>query len=826
MDDVVPNTLQRLRAADIIRAAGLAVASLGQEYSRIGAVSATMRWGAKLLGIVDTSSMVAEEDVSTTGTVGAAEQGTVSQRRCAVDVELQTSSSWIINCTCHPNTHTLCSHAAALLYYWLAQPQAFTPDSSVSPSSAATFQPTKPPLRRESAVSSNPEAVKTLQAQAASRFGQTGRTGNVVAMRGPTPAMTLTEILTQIGLSELRSVAREYDVVTTGLNKPQLMEAIIGIFRRPESVRKVAAALEKPQRQLLATLALAGGTMTDEDLRGLYERFAFGQPDKLQATLLSLQAKGLLFHTSLNSAPQQRIGLSGTVYDVGWHIPAEVQAALHVPLPITPFTISSEDDTDIPRIQEVQPYSLLPDLLLVARVLNGYRLEHEDEKVERVPASRAAAPSFTPARPSNAFVNDGTGSILPPAGVPSVSMLETVQQALAHESRFLRYAVSLLRLADILHKDDAGTPNLRLLPNAARLLIGPNYAEVARDLFELWLTQPGYEELYDLQEEGLRLRCRTTPLNHSILRPGELESENCEARQWLVALIAQAPREQWISFTAFARFIYRLNPTFLQKRQRLFPSPHWWLEEEEGHPLQPKQMNDWMRAEGHYLARLLRGPLHWWGITDLALSTDGHLLAFRLTPLAGLLLTGLPLEDEAAQPSLSPTFATPLLEVLESGELLVQCCFAAWPLVELIEEFMDSAGVRAERLCYSLYPKALALALSRGQQPTALLSVLEELAANEERPNGPLARLITQLTNWTASYGRVRLYTGVSVLEVADNLVLRELTATTSLEEQIVQTVTPTLMILRKQGMERMLEDLKRRGSAPLLHEEVPYGTE
>src|SRR5205085_9852725 len=52
-------------------------------------------------------------------------------------------------------------------------------------------------------------------------------------------------------------------------------------------------------------------------------------------------------------------------------------------------------------------------------------------------------------------------------------------------------------------------------------------------------------------------------------------------------------------------------------------------------------MNDWMRAEGHYLARLLRGPLHWWGISDLALSGEGRLLAFRLTPMADLLLNGI-----------------------------------------------------------------------------------------------------------------------------------------------------------------------------------------
>jgi len=41
-----------------------------------------------------------------------------------------------------------------------------------------------------------------------------------------------------------------------------------------------------------------------------------------------------------------------------------------------------------------------------------------------------------------------------------------------------------------------------------------------------------------------------------------------------------------------------------------------------------------------------------------------------------------------------------------------------------------------------------------------------------------------------------------------------------------VQTITPTLMILKKQGMAHMIEDLKRRGQAPLLHEEGQYGTE
>ncbi len=817
MDDVVPSALQRLRAADIIRMAGLAVASMGQEYCRIGAVRATMRRGAKLLGIVDTSHLA---DVSLPGARGtaAADQGPVEQRRCSVEVEIQSSSTWHASCTCSPNAVAMCRHAAALLYQWLVHPNTFVaPSSSDFRTSSRTA-----PAKREGGNQATGGQSRALQSAR-----QGGQVAYTVKMRGPTPSANLVDILSQNGLSELRSIAREYDIATGGQHKQQLVEAIAGALRQPELVRRSASTLEKPQRQLLATLTLAGGSLSDEDLRSLYERFSFGPADSLQGILLSLQSKGLLFRTSLNSSPQQRIGLSGMLYDVGWYVPAEVQAVLRVSVPITPLDVEKKADggdghADLIQIQQVEAYSLLADLLLVARALDGYRMEHYDERDERAGGMRGMNTLAT-LRSFSAGAHDETTLVAPPGGLPSATALERLQSDVPRTAQFLRFAFRLLRLADLLHKDDGGMPgSLHLLPNAARLLLGPASAEVARDLFELWLTHAGYEELFDLQEEGLQLKCRTTPLNNPILRPGELEAENSEARQLLVALVAQAPLNQWVSFSAFARFIYRLNPTFLQKRQRLFPSPHWWLEQEEGRPLQPAQMGDWMRAEGHYLARLLRGPLHWWGISDLALSGDGRLLAFRLTPVAGLLLNGVePVEQEVEEAQ----ERAPVLDVLETGELLVESRTDSWPLIELIEDFAEVAGVRGGRLCYRLAPGSLAEALGRGQQPGNLLKLLRKIEKDEEHSNSPLSCLLAQLEGWIASYGRIRLYTGVSMVEVADNLVMRELSATTSLEEQIVKSITPTLMILTKQGMERIVEDLKRRGQSPLLHEEDYHGT-
>ena len=817
MDDVVPSALQRLRAADIIRVAGLTVASMGQEYCRIGAVRATMRRGAKLLGIVDTSHLGNVSPPGATGSPEATDQGPLEQHRCSVEVEIQSPGTWHSSCTCSPNAVAICRHAAALLYQWLAHPNTFvTPSSSSSRASSRTA-----PAKREGSSQATGEQRTAWQS-----VRQGGQVAYTVKMRGPTPSATLVDILSQNGLSELRGIAREYDIATAGLNKQQLAEAIAGALRQPELVRRSASTLEKPQRQLLATLTLAGGSMSDEDLRSLFERFSFGPADSLQSILLSLQGKGLLFRTSLNSSPQQRIGLSGLLYDVGWYVPAEVQTVLRVSVPTTPFVVEKKADGgnghgDYVQIQQVETYSLLADLLLVARALDGYRMEHYDERDERSGGMRSTN-TLPTLRPPSVGAHDGTISIAPPGGLLPAVALERLQSDVPRTAQFLRFAFRLLRLADLLHKDDEGMPGLRLLPNAARLLLGPTSAEAARDLFELWLTHPGYEELFDLQEEGLRLKCRTTPLNNPILRPGELEAENSEARQLLVALVAQAPLNQWISFSAFARFIYRLNPTFLQKRQRLFPSPHWWLEQEEGRPLQPTQMSDWMRAEGHYLARLLRGPLHWWGISDLALSGDGRLLAFRLTPMAGLLLNGVEPVEQAVEEVREPSRT---LDVLETGELLVESHSDSWPLIELIEDFAEVAGVCNGRLCYRLAPRSLAEALGRGQQPGNLLRLLRKIAKDGENSVGPLPCLLAQLESWIASYGRVRLYTGVSMVEVADNLVMRELSATTSVEEQIVKSITPTLMILTKQGMERIVEDLKRRGQSPLLHEEEYHGT-
>lgn len=857
MYDVVPGALQRLREADIVSMAGLMVASLGQEYYRRGAVHATKRRGALLLGIVEISYTTLNQAASTANDTLETRHATFSSPGSYVTkVELRDRISCNVTCSCkQPGVRpgVVCSHAAALLYAWLSHPANFEVISSPQPSEEPLpFEQEQVKLSVED--DDNAQAIKKTQAPAQTARFQTGQVS---------PSSNTVEILVQSGLSELRTIARAYEIPTNGLSRQELAEHIVAVLKQPEAIRKVVASLEKQQRQLLAALTLAGGSMNDEDLRDLFERFKLGKPGQLQDMLHILQSKACIIRATFNSSLQRRvgIGLSGSSLEICWYVPAEVRSALHITIPITPFSFETEDEpkTASFKVQHMEPFGFLADLLLVARALDDKWLEYDGKS--SINAGKRSGGSVHALNPVQV---DGSIPIPAPSGTPSQGLLEYLLEVIPRSSSFLRFAIRVLRLADILYfehdtsetskpskmagngfslftdnpyelsddsdsravlqdmrKGDIGTSILHVLPNAARLLLGSNRAEVAHELFVHWLNRVSYDELFDLQDEGLRLRCRANMLIQPALRSGELEVENTDARQTVIALLAQTPTEQWINFATFARFVYRLNPTFLQRRQSQFATPHWWIEQEDGRSLRPTQFGDWMLAEGRYLAQMIQGPLYWWGICDVVLSLDDHLLAFQLTPLAHSFLNEIALDNQLISPAIEASTSTKEIDITESGDLSVPCTFANWPLIELIERFAQIKGVQATRLCYQLTPGSLGEAFARGESPVPLLELLQSMAEYQHSiaPNGPRVVMLMQLERRIASYGRVRFYTNASLLEAADQQVVRELSATTSLQKQIIQTINPILFILRKNALEDLFDELKRRGQVPLLHD-------
>jgi len=807
MDDIVPGALQRLREADIVGLAGLASASLGQEYCRSRYVSANKRQGKRLSGSVtipDVSFNVEQGDPDQPkGNIEGSGIPSDTLQRFEVAVEVLDRGGYQVVCTCGHQAPLICAHAAALLYQWVNRPYTFLsvlPTSEGAISSSDSSDEVVLPMPKKSA-----EPVGSVQ------LPQTHGRYTSLPSR-PLTVSTIGETLAQLGLSELRATAREYGVVGNGLGKQQLVETMIELLSQPEAVRRVVGTLEKPQRQLLAALALAGGSVNDEDLRGLFERFSLANAGTLQDMLAVLQTKLLIVRTSLNHSLTPRPNLSLSPLDSSWYIPQEIYEALPVAVPVTPFSVGvpygKGKHATLPTLHLANAQTLLADMLLVARALDGSAAEPQERRALR-------NSSLTP---SGRLPVDGSLSLPAPEDQPAALLIDSLQDQLSRSPAFLRFAVRLLRMANILYKEETWQTNLRILPNASELLLGPSFHDALHELFTQWLGQSSYAELFELAETGIRIRCRSTPLNQPALRRGELEQENSEARQELLQLLARVPPGEWINFSAFARFIYRLHPTFLQHRQRLFPAPHWWVEQEEGHLLQPGQLADWLRVEGRYLAQLLQGPLHWWGICDLASGQEGQLLAFRLTPMANFLFHGfLPDFPPASTSPDGPE--QPVFHVSPRGDLLLPSKALNWPLITVIEQFAESTGMEQEQLSYRLTPHSLSEAISQGRDPRELLALLERSASQDE--DAMLRELLTSLERRIAQYGRVRIYTDVALVQTADIAVMQQLTALTSLDEQTIRALHPTLLLLKKQGAERLLEELKRRGQVPLLHEEV-----
>src|SRR5579883_3291228 len=127
MDDVVPSVLQRLREADIVGMAGLAGASLGQEYCRRGFISLMKRQGVRLSGVVTLPAAFSEaEGEQEAGELREEEPAETASQQFELTVEVVSNSACQVVCSCGKQATLICPHAAALLYQWINRPLSFT----------------------------------------------------------------------------------------------------------------------------------------------------------------------------------------------------------------------------------------------------------------------------------------------------------------------------------------------------------------------------------------------------------------------------------------------------------------------------------------------------------------------------------------------------------------------------------------------------------------------------------------------------------------------------------------------------------------------------
>jgi hypothetical protein len=200
------------------------------------------------------------------------------------------------------------------------------------------------------------------------------------------------------------------------------------------------------------------------------------------------------------------------------------------------------------------------------------------------------------------------------------------------------------------------------------------------------------------------------------------------------------------------------------------------------------------------VAALVGGPLHWLGLADLA-GPAGHPTAFRLRPEVRLPRTGAPRAGVGlARIEIGPGLAV---------RVPAGCDDAA------IHELLTAAGTLLEAsprgFLYALTVEGVRAAFEAGQTAESLLAKLQ--ARSDRVPE----EFRATLQRWWQAYGRLRLYEGLTILELADDYVLPELLAATGLRQHLVYQFSPRLVAIDPGAADTIVAELRRRGYTPLV---------
>lgn len=82
-------------------------------------------------------------------------------------------------------------------------------------------------------------------------------------------------------------------------------------------------------------------------------------------------------------------------------------------------------------------------------------------------------------------------------------------------------------------------------------------------------------------------------------------------------------------------------------------------------------------------------------------------------------------------------------------------------------------------------------------------------------PRAMPAALQDILRQWWTRYGQVRLYDGFGLLELRDEVSLRELEAATSLSQHIVARLSPRMVLVPDEVVDELLREFAAKGYAP-----------
>jgi hypothetical protein len=274
------------------------------------------------------------------------------------------------------------------------------------------------------------------------------------------------------------------------------------------------------------------------------------------------------------------------------------------------------------------------------------------------------------------------------------------------------------------------------------------------------------------------------------------------ARQFVTRLLAALDPLTWYAWKSFAEQVRDLRADFTHTQTN--PDAWYFTSAKTHHRYMAYNAQHWDAAYRPLLAAMLEGVLRWTGAVELGY--DGkELVAFRVTPAGVWLLSGGKAGDYPGRAE-DETAGREAVTWLDGATLKLSATLDAARLLPFVRSFADPTP---QAHVFRVSGASLARAVEHGATASDLA---ERLAA----AGAPLpAEWRARMAVLEAQFGRFHVYDKLTVLELADDMALRELLAGTSLGKYVVHQFSPRLVVVRDEGVPVLEDELVKKGYTP-----------
>ncbi len=637
----------------------------------------------------------------------------------------------------------------------------------------------------------------------------------------------LRQLLLTQKLPQLRAVATARGVNTRGTQRETLVTALIESLRDSATQTRLLGDLTQPARAILALAVVLDWTshpVTAGVVRRLLREGTSGPA--IEAGLNRLTEVGLLLSPDGLNRP-----------DPSYILPQLIRDDL---IPLLPEVRAYSGDLPPANSAAAGMAEALPAALVKLAALLNALVQEEYQITPLGPRPYRGRQTWNMGRwevvgempaplrrvrdepPVGIEVADGRGLLAPDdlARLHAASGLGSVE-----ETEFY------LALAEALGLVRHPGRSLVVPPGGLETLAAESITDLLFKLVTAYMNLNSWSELEPLLHSDPALALFRNHILH-YAEPVHMRTDVAHIRQALQAVLAWLPVGAWHDTHTVLTSLHRLFPELPTPTAGVafgWEQLTWWLSRSDGHGgwiyLDRNSTPDWMRGLGKLVATMISGPLVWLGLAE-ATAIDGTLLGgarldppagFRLTPLGGALLGNRPTEI-ATLPLVPVGAKPPVKEALaarvrpDGADLLLLLDPRAVPLDELITigRFAEPVRVDPELSTYRLTARAVRQAFEGGLTAADVAGSLRGLTGDALSPASD-----ERLQGWWEAYGRLRFYSGVTLIRFSDDFTLTELLTTTDLGSLILYQFSPRLVAVPETAVDRLLADLARAGHTP-----------